>query len=170
MSTAGEFSKASYISSHATGLLPPDNMDEEEIIHLEGYADQRVGTGIKRRGFQSRFKALKKQDKIICHLPIKGTKTTKEEWAQFYKERQSGRGKSGKIRMHAFYHFLKKEPTRRNSDFYYYAIPKGFTQTDLITLETDYDEMLGHRGEVYEFRVESRVSKKVGLCILRRKA
>ena len=145
-------------------------MDEEEIIHLEGYADQRVGTGIKRRGFQSRFKALKKGDKIYCHLPIKGPKTTKEEWAQFYKERQSGRGKSGKISMHAFYHFLKKEPSNENNDYYYYAIPKGFTQTDLITLETDYDEMLGHRGEVYEFRVESRISKKVGLCILKRKA
>jgi len=144
-------------------------MDEEEIIQLEGYADQRVGTGIKRKGFQSRFKALKKQDKIICHLPIKGTKTTKEEWAQFYKEGQSGRGKSGKINIHAFYHFLKTQPTNKNDNLYYYAIPKGFTQTDLVALETDYEEMIGQKGEIYEFRVESRVSKKVGLCTLRRK-
>jgi len=145
-------------------------MDEEEIIHLEGYADQRVGTGIKRKGFQSRFKTLKKQDKIICHLPIKGTKTTKEEWAQFYKEKQSGRGKSGKISIHAFYHFLKKEPTNNKNHYYYYAIPKGFTQTDLVMLETDYKEMIDQKGEIYEFRVESRVSKKVGLCTLKRNA
>ena len=146
-------------------------MDEEDNIEIHGYTDQRMGVGIKRQGFQSRFKALKKTERILCYLPIKGKKTTKEEWEAFYLRNRSGRniGERGtKVKLYGYYQFLKKEPKNKNSKLYYYSIPRGFTQTDLMNVEADYSTMISITNNTYRFRVESRISKKVGLCILER--
>ena len=147
-------------------------MDTEgDTIDIQGYADQRMGVGVKRRGFQSRFKALKKTEQILCYLPINGNNTTKEEWETFYIRNRSGRniGERGtKVKLYGYYQFLKKEPRNPKSTLYYYSIPRGFTQTDLMNIESDYSTMISITKQSYRFRVESRISKKVGLCTLER--
>lgn len=145
-------------------------MDQEgESIELQGYADQKVGLGVKKQGFQSRFKALKPKQKIFCYLPIQGENTTKEEWEAFYLRNRSGRStgeRNTKVNVYGYYHFLKKEPNNEASNLYYYSIPKGFTQTDLMNVEADYSIMISTKRKRYRFRIESRISKKVGLCSL----
>jgi len=148
-------------------------MDDEEQIHITGYVDRVLGEGIRQKGFHTLFKSLKKTEKIICYLPINGTKTTTDAWEDFYRRNRSGRtaGERGtKLNLYAYYQFLKKEPLQKGSYLYYYAIPKGFTQTDLLNAESDYSIMIGKGGTLYSFQVESKLSKKVGLCTLRPKA
>ena len=51
---------------------------------------------------------------------------------------------------------------------YYYAIPKGFTQSDLVNAESDYSFLLARDSNtIYNFQVETKLSKKVGLCTLK---
>ena len=140
----------------------------EEVIELQSYVDRKVGEGIQIKGFQGRFKKIK--HKIICYLPIHGIKTTKEDWEQFYRDNRAERtaGERGtKVSIYAYYHFLKKEPSNKNSSLYYYAIPKGFTQTDHMNLEADFNTMIRKDGTVLQFRVEQKITKKVGLCTLK---
>lgn len=148
-----------------------DNDAFEDEIILDSYADRRKGRGVVEKGFQSRFNKLPKKDKILLYLPIKGANTRPEEWEQFYLSTRSDRTdneRNTKLQRHAFYQFLKKEPNNSESDLYYYAIPKGFTQTDKINEEANYSYMIGKGGTLFNFRTEQKLSKKVGLCTLRR--
>ena len=149
-----------------------DEREEEEEIFLDSYVDRRKGRNVAERGFQSRFKKLPKKDKIRLYLPINGPNTKVEEWEKFYRDNRSGRTaneRGTKIDTFAFYHFLKREPRNPSSTLYYYALPKGFTQSYLINAETDYSYMIGAGQSIWDFRPEQKLSKKVGLCSLRKR-
>lgn len=146
--------------------------EEEEEIFLESYADRKKGRNVAERGFQSRFKKLPKKDKILLYLPINGPNTKVDEWKKFYQDNRSGRTpneRGTRVDKFAFYHFLKKEPRNSSSTLYYYALPKGFTQSYLVNAETDYSYMIGEGQVIWEFRSEQKLSKKVGLCTLRKR-
>jgi len=146
-------------------------MDGDEI-HIESYADRKKGRNVAERGFQSRFKALAKKDKIKLYLPLNGPRTKVQDWEKFYRENRTARTaneRGTKINQYALYHFLKKRPNDDKSDVYYYAIPKGFTQTDLVNAEADYSYMIGKSFTIYDFRAEQRLSRKVGLCTLKKR-
>ena len=148
--------------------MDDDDAFENDIV-LDSYADRRKGRGITDKGFQSRFNKLLKKDKILLYLPIKGPNTKVEEWEKFYLSTRKGRTdneRKTKLKRHAFYQFLKKEPKNEQSNLYYYAIPKGFTQTDKINEEANFSYMIGTGGTLYNFRTEQKLSKKVGLCTL----
>lgn len=150
----------------------PRLLEEEEDIFLDSYADKIKGRSVAVRGFQSRFKRLPKKDKIYLFLPINGPRTKVDEWEKFYRENRSGRTaneRGTRLDKFAFYQFLKKEPRNANSELYYYALPKGFTQTDLVNAETDYDYMIGKGYVLWDFRPEQKLSRKVGLCTLRKR-
>ena len=145
---------------------------EEEEIFIDSYADRRKGRSVVVRGFQSFFKKAKKDKKMQLYLPINGPQTSPDEWARFYRENRSGRTaneRGTRIDKCAFYQFLKKEPRNPSSELYYYALPKGFTQTDLVNAETDYNYMIGTGSVLWDFRPEQKLSRKVGLCSLRKR-
>ena len=147
--------------------------EEEEEIFLDSYADKKKGRSVAVRGFQSRFKKARKGQKKLLYLPINGQNTKVEEWEKFYRENRSGRTaneRGTRIDKFAFYQFLKKEPRNANSELYYYALPKGFTQTDLVNAETDYSYMIGKGYVLWDFRPEQKLSRKVGLCTLRKRS
>jgi hypothetical protein len=141
-----------------------------DYIEIRAYNDRRMGDGVKDKGFQSLFKALPKQKKILCYLPIKGPRTKKEDWEQFYREQRTQRtaGERGtKLSINAYYQFLKREPQNDSDNMYFYAIPRGFTQTFLMNAESDYSTMIGQDGTKYEFSIDGKVSIKVGLARLK---
>ena len=128
---------------------------------------------IAEKGFRSLFKAQAKKNKIILYLPLNGPSTKPQDWEKFYRDNRTGRTaneRGSKIKSFAFYHFLKKRPKDASSDVYYYAIPKGFTQTDLVNAEADYSYMIGKSLTIYDFRAEQRLSRKVGLCTLKKRS
>jgi len=143
----------------------------EEEIHIESYADRRKGRNVADKGFQSRFKKTAK--KLYLYLPINGPNTKPEDWKQFYRENRTGRTaneRGTRVNTFAFYQFLKKRPADDSSNLYYYALPKGFTQSYLVNAETDYSYMIGTGYTIWDFRTEQKVSAKVGLCTLRKRA
>ena len=145
----------------------------EEEIFINSYADRKKGRNVAERGFQWRFKKLAKKNKILLYLPINGSQTKIEDWEKFYRDNRTGRTaneRGTRIDKFAFYHFLKKRPTDASSDVYYYAIPKGFTQSYLVNAETDYSYMIGAGLTIWDFRGEQKLSRKVGLCTLRKRA
>jgi hypothetical protein len=148
-------------------------MDEDNEVHIESYADRIKGRDIAEKGFRSLFKAQAKKDKIRLYLPLNGPSTKPQDWEKFYRDNRTGRTaneRGSKIDSFALYHFLKKRPKDASSDVYYYAIPKGFTQTDLVNAEADYSYMIGKSLTIYDFRAEQRLSRKVGLCTLKRRS
>ena len=149
-----------------------DDREEEEEIFLDSYADRRKGRNVAERGFQSRFKKAKKDQKELLYLPINGPNTKVEDWEKFYRDNRSGRTaneRGTRVDKFAYYQFLKKEPRNPNSTLYYYALPKGFTQSYLVNAETDYSYMIGKGYIIWDFRGEQKLSKKVGLCTLRKR-
>ena len=143
------------------------------IIQINAYNDKAVGEGVKIKGFQSYFKKIRKKDRILCYLPINGYSTKTESWETFYNTNRAGRtdGERGtKVSMYGYYQFVKKEPNNKSDNMYYYAIPKGFTQTDMVNAESDYSFLLSKdNNTIYNFQVETKLSKKVGLCTLKEK-
>ena len=150
--------------------MDEDEKDDGFTIIIDGYSDRTVGQGVKARGFQSYFKKIRKKRRILCYLPINGLLTKDAEWGAFYSQNRAGRtaGERGtKMSVYSYYQFVKKEPNNPSSFTYYYSIPKGFTQTDMINAECDYSLLIGKGGNlIYNFKVENKLSKKVGLCTL----
>ncbi len=144
--------------------------EDPNIIQIEAYNDRAVGEGIRIGGFQSYFKKIRKKEKVLCYLPINGYGTTAQAWENFYSKNRAGRtdGERGtRLTIYAYYQFVKKEPNNKSDNIYYYAIPKGFTQSDLVNAENDYSFLIARDNNiVYNFRVETKLSKKVGLCTL----
>ena len=143
-----------------------------EVILLDSYADKRKGQNVVQKGFQSYFKGIATKERLYLYLPINGSKTSIKEWVKFYKDDRAERTAKEKgfgNTKNMFYHFVKKEPRNPANDDYYYAIPKGFTQSDLLNKESDYSYMVGKGFVLWEFRSEQKLSLKVGLCTLGKK-
>eukprot|EP00945_MAST-04E_sp_MAST-4E-sp1_P003703 g3703.t1 len=116
-----------------------------DVILLDSYADKRNGQNVVQKGFQSYFKRIATKERLYLYLPINGSKTSVKEWVKFYKDNRAERTAKEKgfgNTKNMFYHFVKKEPRNPANDDYYYAIPKGFTQSDLLNKESDYSYMV----------------------------
>jgi hypothetical protein len=144
--------------------------EDPNIIRIDAYNDRAVGEGIRIRGFQSYFKKIRKKEKVLCYLPINGYSTTGQAWENFYNQNRAARtdGERGtRLTIYAYYQFVKKEPNNKSDNIYYYAIPKGFTQSDLVNAENDFSFLIARdNNTVYNFQVQTKLSKKVGLCTL----
>lgn len=139
------------------------------------YTDKRLGDDEKILGFASLFRQAKKEQKYYGFFPdaINGS-LDPLVWEAFFNETREQRFVSErKIRFeNIFYKFLDARLVRgyeAEANEYFYAIPRGFTKSEFVHLEGEYDEgglLFTLKEKRFYFTRLTKFSEGIGLCTL----
>ena len=130
------------------------------------FTSRRLTDDSKIPGFALLFQTSPESKKLSGYFPnIAYGIGNDQEWiAYFNKEREERFESLTKItQKNAFYRFLKHD---LEGDEYYYCLPRGFTKSELNTLEMDQNTLKSLKGKTYRFEPLTKLTLGIGTCNL----
>ena len=142
-------------------------------MNILRYTDKRVGDEEKIPGFATLFKQAEEKNKLFGWFKTASI-STPEEWVLYVNEiRMQGRSVRKKVkREKTFYRLLKVKSVWNNGvveeNEYFYCIPRGFTKSEALGFENDFEGevMQTLEGKKYRFSKTRKLTEGIGMCVL----